>query len=136
MSKLEVLYNHVEEYIARYTVLAMAILVPLAGLLGQLAADLGGNDTPAGRAVLGAAAMVGSAAGFVIFLKNLGEYQKARDFGSILGDANKLIQIAKQVPDDEATVKARSIEPPTDETFNVQGSPIGPVGPGQQFPEA
>jgi hypothetical protein len=80
MSKIT---SHVEEYIARYTVLALAVLTPLAGLLGALAADLGGVDTSMGRAVTSAAAAVGVAIAAATFLHNLGQYQVVRDFGEL-----------------------------------------------------
>lgn len=85
--------NHVEEYVARYTVLLLAVLTPAAALLGSLAADLGGADTPAGRAALGLASALGVALGAVEFLRNLGPYQKLRDFGV---DADSLLDLVRQ----------------------------------------
>lgn len=75
--------DHMEENIARYTILALAVLVPLSGLLGQLGADLGGVDTPAGKIALGAVSALGTVIAGLTFLNNLGKYQMLRDFGNL-----------------------------------------------------
>jgi hypothetical protein len=113
--------SHVEEYIARYAVLLLTILVPIAAFLGQLAADLGGADTPAGRAVLGAASAVGVAIAGVTYLMNLGKYQIKRDFDSA---------VDKTISDIEATVKpdVPDKEPHEFSAFSRR------VEPGQEFP--
>lgn len=80
MSKI---LSHVEEYAARYAVLVIAVLTPAAALLGELAADLGGSDTPAGRAILGATAALAVVVAGATFLRNLGKYQIVRDFGEL-----------------------------------------------------
>jgi hypothetical protein len=122
--------SHVEEYIARYAVLLLTILVPIAAFLGQLAADLGGADTPAGRAVLGAASAVGVAIAGVTYLMNLGKYQIKRDFDSAVEGVDKLISAAKTISDIEATVKpdVPDKEPHEFSAFSRR------VEPGQEFP--
>lgn len=115
--------SHVEEYIARYAVLLLTILVPLAAFLGQLAADLGGADTPAGKAVLGAAAAVGTAIAGVTYLMNLGKYQIARDFGNVAEGIDNLIKSAKEIPDHEATTRP-----------DTTPLGFGRVAAGEEFP--
>lgn len=73
--------GHFRENVARYAVLATAILTPVAGLLGELAADVGGADTPAGRTVLAASAAIGTAIAAVTFIRNLGVWQMLDTFG-------------------------------------------------------
>lgn len=128
--------NHIEEYIARYTVLLLAILTPAAGLLGELASNLGGADTTSGKYVLGAASAVGTAIAGVTFLKNLGEYQKVRDFGhsidSTAVEIKAMIDAAKKIPDSQATT--RPVEPGTEDDGLEPTSRIGLVSPGQEFP--
>lgn len=127
------LIDHVEEYVARYTVLLLAVLTPAAGLLGSLAADLGGSDTSAGRAVLAGASALTVAAGGVVFLKNLGGYQQLRDFGATAGEFEKLLHAAKAIgPMIESST--RPVSPPDEDP--VAGVNIGRVGPGQAFPSA
>lgn len=68
---------HVQEYIGRYVMFASIILVPLAGGLGSLASEWGGNDTRLGQAVTAAASAVGAAAAIGVWLRNLGAWQIA-----------------------------------------------------------
>lgn len=68
---------HVSEYIGRYVVVATIVLLPLSGLLGQLAADWGGADSKLGRVVLGASSVLGTAAAVGVWLRNLGLWQTA-----------------------------------------------------------
>lgn len=68
---------HVQEYIGRYVVVATVVLLPLSGLLGSLAAQLGGIDTRVGRAALAAASAVGTAAAVGVWLRNLGLWETA-----------------------------------------------------------
>lgn len=77
----ERLRGHFQEYIARYSVLALAILTPLAALLGSVAADLGGVNTSTGRAVTAAASAIGVAIVGVTFIRNLGIWQMLDSFG-------------------------------------------------------
>lgn len=76
------LRGHLQEYVSRYTILAAAILTPVAGLLGAFAADLGGADSPAGRAVLAGAAAIGTAGTFLVFIRNMGVWQMLDEFGT------------------------------------------------------
>jgi hypothetical protein len=69
--------SHFEEYIGRYVMLASVVLVPLSAGLGEFAVQLGGADTPAGRAVGAGAAAIGTAAAIGVWLKNLGLWQVA-----------------------------------------------------------
>lgn len=72
---------HVSQYVARYSVLAIAVLTPAAGLLGAAAADLGGVNTSVGRALLATASALGTAAAGVVFIRNLGIWQLFDKFG-------------------------------------------------------
>lgn len=69
---------HVQTYISRYAVLAAAVLGPLGVLLGTLAADAGGADSPAGRAIGGAAAAIGVALGIAKFVEGAKDWQIAK----------------------------------------------------------
>lgn len=79
------LISHVEEYAARYAVLAIAVLTPASGWLGTLAAHAGGVNTSTGRALMGlsSAAAVGLVG--ATFLRGLGHYQIVRDFDQAFG---------------------------------------------------
>lgn len=90
---------HIEKYIARYSVLALAVLTPLAGLLGSLAADLGGDGTPAGRYVTAGASAVGVAIGGATFLSNLGKWQMGVGAGTI--HPSRLDQAIQGPPTDQ-----------------------------------
>ena len=81
------LRGHFQQYVARYSVLALAVLTPAAGLLGTLGADLGGVDTPAGRVAFAAASALGTAAAGVVFIRNLGIWQMLDQFGTAPGAA-------------------------------------------------
>lgn len=86
--------GHLSEYVARYSVLALAVLTPAAGLLGTLAADLGGADTPLGRALLAAASALGVAAAGVVFIRNLGVWQMLDRFGTAEPPAREVKEAA------------------------------------------
>lgn len=75
--------SHIEKYLARYAVLAIAVLTPVSTLLGQAAADLGGADTTAGRVALGAVSGIAVLITGFVFIQNLGKYQIVRDFGTL-----------------------------------------------------
>lgn len=77
MSTVQRIADHLSEYVARYTVLVIVVLTPLAGALGEVAAKLGGVDTQAGRAVLGAASALAAIIAGATFLNNLGRWQIA-----------------------------------------------------------
>lgn len=79
------LRGHFQEYVARYSVLALAVLTPLSGALGTIAANLGGADTPVGRLAVGAASALGTAAAGVVFIRNLGIWQMLDKFGTAPG---------------------------------------------------
>lgn len=74
---MDALRDHFEEYIGRYAVVASPFLIGLAALLGKVAADLGGLDTPAGKAAVAAASAVGTAATIATWLVGLGKWQAA-----------------------------------------------------------
>lgn len=80
--KVAALISHVEEYAARYAVLAIGVLTPASGWLGTLAAHAGGVNTSTGRALLGMSSAAAVALTGAMFLKNLGHYQIVRDFDS------------------------------------------------------
>lgn len=69
--------RNVREYIGRYVVVATVVLLPLSGLLGQLAAEWGGAGSQLGRVVLGAASVIGTAAAVGVWLRNLGLWETA-----------------------------------------------------------
>lgn len=74
---------HLQEYIARYVMLASIVLVPLAGALGEAALKLGGADTKLGQALAFAASAVGTAAAIATYLLNLGKWQIAQEHVAI-----------------------------------------------------
>jgi len=80
------LRGHFQEYVARYCVLAIAVLTPAAGLLGTLAADIG-DETGLGKALLGATSALGTAAAGFKFIQNLGLWQMLDTFGTAPGSA-------------------------------------------------
>lgn len=84
-SLLSRLRGHFEQYVARYSVLALAVLAPASGLLGTVAAKLGGAATPGGRIALGAASAVATAIAGVTFIRNLGIWQMLDQFGAAPG---------------------------------------------------
>lgn len=77
MSTVQRIADHLSEYVARYTVLVIVVLTPLAGALGEIAAKLGGVDTQTGRALLGAASALAAIVAGATFLNNLGRWQIA-----------------------------------------------------------
>lgn len=79
------LRGHFSEYVSRYAVLATAVLTPAAGLAGAAAADLGGVDTPVGRALLAIASALGTAVAAVTFIRNLGIWQMLDTFSTAPG---------------------------------------------------
>lgn len=129
--------SHIEEYIARYTVLILAILTPFAGLLGSIAADLGGTDTSTGRAVLAAASALGVAIGGVTFLKNLGNYQALRDFGSSLDIAKDMVEFQQPlIANNIVTPEESGARPDKPGALPSPATSIGRVEPGQPYPES
>lgn len=93
------LRGHFQENVARYATIATAVLTPAAGLLGTLAANLGGADTQAGRYVIGAASAIGFAITAVTFIRNLGIWQMLDEFGTAPGALPKVTtQITKPIP--------------------------------------
>lgn len=85
--------GHFEQYVSRYSVAALAVLTPLAGLLGSVAASLGGAGSPGGKAALAAASAVGTAIAGVTFIKNSGIWQMLDKFGAAPG-----VQVARRSP--------------------------------------
>jgi hypothetical protein len=80
------LRGHFQEYVSRYAVLVLAVLVPASTLLGKLAADIG-VDTRVGQYIaMGSAALATGAAG-VTFIKNMGIWQMLDTFGTAPGTA-------------------------------------------------
>jgi hypothetical protein len=116
VSKFKSLVSHFEEYVARYAVLAVAILTPAVGLLGSLAANAGGVETSSGRALLAVGSAIGFALTAATFLKNLGSYQIVRDFDAAL-------EIDE--PDAEASVTPES--PLPEHPTGMDPSTIRPV---------
>jgi hypothetical protein len=83
MQKLGKLLLHVERYVSRYATLTIAILTPLAGLLGTLAAEIG-NQNALGKALLAATSAIGMAIAGVTWLYNRGKWE--RETGERLAD--------------------------------------------------
>jgi hypothetical protein len=67
---------HVQEYIGRYVVIASIVLVPLAGIVGDVAATVG-PDTALGHTLLSVASALGTAAAIVVWLRNRGLFESA-----------------------------------------------------------
>lgn len=118
------LKGHFQEYISRYAVLALAILTPLAGLLGSVAADLGGADTKAGHAVLAAASALGVAAAGVVFIRNLGIWQMLDQFGTAPGVHP--VAPAMPTPPPEGAVRSGAM---SDEDMGAEAEAALPVSP-------
>jgi hypothetical protein len=93
--------GHFQEYIARYAVLATAVLTPVAGLAGAAAADLGGIDTPGGRAALAIASAAGTGIAAVTFIRNLGIWQMLDTFGIAPGASVTTIAPPAAAPSEE-----------------------------------
>lgn len=126
------LRGHFEEYVARYTVLALAVLTPVAGLLGALAADLGGAGSPGGRAALAVASAVGTAIAAVTFLRNLGIWQMLDTFGTAPGvgpglrekpDAPQTVVAGGDVSVETAPAPAETASAPTSVGTSPQAPP-------------
>lgn len=113
MSLLSRLRGHFQEYVARYTVLALAILTPASGALGAAAARLGGADTQGGRIALAGASALATAIAGVTFLRNLGVWQMLDKFGAAPGVAPA--PATKPAPSPGSTPAT----PPTDEDNSV-----------------
>lgn len=75
-SKTGAVQAHFAEYIGRYVVLASIVLVPLAGIAGDLAASVG-PDTKLGHALLSVASALSTAAAIVVWLRNRGLFETA-----------------------------------------------------------
>lgn len=109
--------GHVSEYVERYTVLGIGVLTSVSGFLGTLAADLGGADTAAGRAVLGATAALSTASAGLIWLRGRREWKLLETFGplatSLLGGSgqDKSVPVIGTAPKAKAPPKAPA-EPP------------------------
>lgn len=84
------LRGHFQENVARYAVLALAVLTPASGLLGTAAAKLGGADTQAGRIALGAASVVATGIAGITFIRNLGIWQMLDRFGQAPGTPDRI----------------------------------------------
>lgn len=106
--------EHVEENVGRYSIVAIGVLTPAAGLLGQVADNLGGHATPTGRTVLGASAAVSVLLSGAVWLHNLGKWQMARDFGKAADLAIGEIEAAVKPdnPDAEADKPKQSAADP------------------------
>jgi hypothetical protein len=115
------LRGHFQEYVARYSVLALAVLTPAAGLLGEMAADLGGVNTGAGRVVLAAASALGTAAAGVVFIRNLGIWQMLDAFGVAPG--------APSPPVVAPAVQPTALEPMVGTLVGAGAQPVEPVEP-------
>jgi hypothetical protein len=75
-SKVGRMQAHLSEYVSRYAVLASIVLVPLAGIIGDLAAQVG-PDTKLGHTLLSVASALGTAAAIVVWLRNRGLFETA-----------------------------------------------------------
>jgi hypothetical protein len=85
MKLFDRLRGHFQQHVAKYAVLVIAVLTPLAGLLGTVGADVGGASTPVGKALLGGAAALGTAITGVQYVRNLGIWQMLDTFGAAPG---------------------------------------------------
>lgn len=123
------LRGHFQEYVARYSVLVLAVLVPASGLAGAAAADLGGVDTPVGRALLAIAAALGTAASGVTFIKNLGVWQMLDSFGT----APHVQQVASRPLEPAVARVGHVLAPDADDSVHAvtDGEPYGEVKPDE-----
>lgn len=136
------LKGHFQEYVARYSILALAVLVPLSGALGTVAANLGGADSTGGRIALGVSSAVGTAIAGVTFLRNLGVWQMLDTFGTAPGVGPGLNETnpSTVVAGGDVSVDAGAPTAPTagagsePDEFGPGSSPESPPDEGTQVP--
>jgi hypothetical protein len=88
--------RHFPQYVERYTVLGIGVLTSASGLLGTLAADLGGADTAVGRAILGATAALSTATAGLIWLRGRREWVILEKWGPVVAKTLEPGGLSKQ----------------------------------------
>ena len=126
--------SHISEYVARYSVLAIAVLTPTSALLGTVAADLGGIDTGIGKALLAVSAALGTAAAGVVFIRNLGIWQILNRFEKVTSLGGLVGELTKPAPKVVVEVTAPPAPAPAVVTKPAPAKPHKPITPPPVVP--